>query len=116
MPSYSRGSVILVQFPFSDLTSSKVRPAIVVSAPHPSQDVLIVPLTSKTDRLQPGEFMMQDWRSAGLNVPSAVKRGVFTIHQHRVIVTVGSISAADEGALEKSLREWLGFKQNSAIR
>ena len=58
MPNYSRGSVLLVRFPFSDLTSSKVRPAIVVSAAHPSQDLLIVPLTSRTERLQPGEFAM----------------------------------------------------------
>ena len=109
MPNYSRGSVILVRFPFSDLTSSKVRPAIVVSAAHPSQDLLIVPLTSRTDRLQPGEFAMQDWRAAGLNVPSAVKRGVFTIQQSLVIRTVGSISGDDERDLETSLRAWLGL-------
>ena len=106
MPNYSRGSVILVRFPFSDLTSSKVRPAIVVSAAHPSQDLL---MTSRTDRLQPGEFAMQNWRAAGLNVPSAVKRGVFTIQQSLVIRTVGSISAADGRELEKSLRAWLGL-------
>ena len=109
MPNYSRGSVILVRFPFSDLTSSKVRPAIVVSAAHPSQDLLIVPLTSRTDRLQPGEFAMRDWQGAGLNVPSAVKRGVFTIQQSLIIRTVGSISAADVRELEKSLRAWLGL-------
>ena len=109
MPSYSRGSVILVRFPFSDLTSSKVRPAIVVSASHPSQDVLIVPVTSKLDRLLPGEFAIQDWQAAGLNVASAVKRGIFTIHQNLIMATVGSVSAKDEIQLEQSLRTWLGL-------
>lgn len=109
MPNYLRGSVILVRFPFTNLTNSKVRPAIVISAAHPSQDLLIVPLTSKTDRLQPGEFAMQDWQAAGLNVPSAVKRGVFTIQQSLVLRTVGSISTADERELERSLRAWLGL-------
>ena len=109
MPSYSRGRVILVRFPFSDLTSAKVRPAIVVSATHPSQDLLIVPLTSRTDRLQPGEFVMQDWQAAGLNVPSAVKRGVFTIQQSLVIRTLGSISGPDEREVERSMRAWLGL-------
>ena len=109
MPNYSRGSFILVRFPFSDLTSSKVRPAIVVSAAHPSQDLLIIPLTSRTDRLQPGEFAMQHWQAAGLNVPSAVKRGVFTIQRSLVIRTVGSISGADERELERSMRAWLGL-------
>ncbi|MFZ0748646.1 MAG: type II toxin-antitoxin system PemK/MazF family toxin [Pyrinomonadaceae bacterium] len=109
MPNYSRGSVILVRFPFSDLTSSKVRPAIVVSAAHPSQDVLIVPLTSKTDQLQPGDFAMENWQAAGLNVPSAVKGDVFTIQQSLVIRTVGSISGSDERDLERSLRAGLGL-------
>jgi mRNA interferase MazF len=46
MPSYSKNEVVLMRYPFSDLTSAKVRPAVVVNAPHVSQDVLIVPLTS----------------------------------------------------------------------
>jgi len=109
MPSYSKGSVILVRFPFSDLTSAKVRPAVVVNAPHPSRDVLIVPLTSKLDRLQPGEFLMHGWQDAGLNVPSAVKRGIFTIDQDLIIRIVGSVAAEDERELEQSLRAWLGL-------
>ncbi|NEQ25078.1 MAG: MazF family transcriptional regulator, partial [Microcoleus sp. SIO2G3] len=32
MPSYSKHDVILVRYPFSDLSSSKVRPAVVASA------------------------------------------------------------------------------------
>jgi mRNA interferase MazF len=109
MPSYSKGSTVLVRFPFSDLTGAKVRPAIAVSTTHQSQDVFIVPLTSKTDRLHQGEFVMKDWRSAGLNVASAVKRGIFTIQQDLIIKQVGSISSQDAHELEESLRAWLGL-------
>src|SRR5437588_3699660 len=77
MASYSRGSVVLVRFPFSDLAGAKVRPAIAVSTPHQSQDIFVVPLTSNINRLQPGEFVMQDWQAAGLNVSTAVTRGIF---------------------------------------
>ena len=109
MASYSRGSIVLVRFPFSDLTGAKARPAIAVSTPHTSQDIFIVPLTSKTDRLQAGEFTMQDWQDAGLNVAIAVKHGIFTIHQNLIIKSVGSISAADAQQLERSLQAWLGL-------
>jgi mRNA interferase MazF len=109
MANYSRGSVVLVRFPFSDLAGAKVRPAIAVSATHQSQDIFIVPLTSKTNRLHPGEFVMQDWQAAGLNVATAVKRGIFTIHQDLIIRRVGSISSVDANALEGSLRAWLGL-------
>ena len=43
MPSYSKNETVLVRYPFSNLTSTKVRPAVIVNAPHPSQDVLLVP-------------------------------------------------------------------------
>ena len=109
MLSYSKGDVVLVHYPFSDRSDAKVRPAIAVSAPHQSQDVFVVPLTSRTDRLLVGEFVMTDWKGAGLNVMSAVKRGLFTIHQNLIIKTVGSISAQDGSELDRSLRAWLGL-------
>ncbi len=109
MPSYSKGDVVLVRLPFSDLSDGKVRPAVTVSAPHKSNDIFLVPITSKTDVLLAGEFVMNDWKGAGLNVVSAVKRGLFTIHQNLIIKTVGSISVQDAGELERSLRAWLGL-------
>ena len=91
MPSYLRNEVVLVRYPFTSLTGSKVRPAVVVNAPHVSQDVLIVPLTSKTTSLLPGEFVLSEWAASGLNVASAVKRGLFTVHQSLVIKRVGTL-------------------------
>lgn len=87
MPNSSRNEVVLVRYPFSDLSGAKVRPAVVVNAPHVSHDVLVVPLTSRTASLLPGEFRLADWRGAGLNVPSAAKRGVFTIFDALVVIT-----------------------------
>lgn len=57
MLSYSKHDVILVRYPFSDLLNSKVKPAIVVSAAHVSQYILVTPLTSKTGALLEGEFV-----------------------------------------------------------
>lgn len=109
MPSYSKNDIILVQYPFSDLSGSKVRPAVVVNAPHISQDIFIVPLTSRTTSLLIGEFVLSDWAVAGLNVPTAVKRGLYTVHQSLVVATIGKLTALDIEHLEQSLREWLGL-------
>jgi mRNA interferase MazF len=109
MPSYSKNEVVLVRYPFSDLSSAKVRPAVVVNAPHVSQDMLIVPLTSKTGALLAGEFVHVEWKGAGLNVETAAKRGLFTIHEKLVIKSVGKLLTVDIEKLENSLREWLGL-------
>lgn len=109
MPSFSKNDVVLVRYPFSDLTAAKVRPAVVVNKPHPSEDSLIVPLTSKTEKLSAGEFVLLDWRAAGLNIPSAIKRGLYTIHSSLFLKSVGRLSQRDAVEVERSLRTWLGL-------
>lgn len=109
MPSFSHLSIVLVRYPFSDLSSSKVRPAVIVSSPHVSRDIIIVPITSRLDGLLPGEFALADWQAAGLNVPSAVKRGLFTIESSLLLKSLGQLGAADTAQLSTSLRAWLSL-------
>ncbi len=110
MPSYSKNEVVLVRYPFSDLSNSKIRPAVVINSPHVSQDVIIVALTSKTVSLLAGEFTLTEWKSAGLNIETAVKRGIFTINRKLIIKSVGKLSATDSGTLDRSLRDWMDLQ------
>lgn len=109
MPNYSRNDILLVRYPFTDLSGVKVRPAVVVHAPHTSQDSFVVPLTSQLVTLKTGEFALADWENAGLNVPTAIKRGIYTIHPSLIVKFIGKLSGKDSHNLERSLREWLGF-------
>jgi len=109
MPNYSKTEVILVRYPFTDLSDSKVRPAVVVSAPHASHDLIVVPLTSRIASLLEGEFVLVDWSGAGLNVPSAVKRGLYTVDQTLILKVVGRLKPDDAARVERSLRTWLGL-------
>jgi mRNA interferase MazF len=109
MPNFSKNEVVLVRYPFSDLSNTKVRPAVIVNAPHSSQDCFVIPLTSKTISLLEGEFVLQNWEKAGLNVPSAVKRGLYTIHQGLILKSIGYLALTDGQQVEKSLIAWLGL-------
>jgi mRNA interferase MazF len=80
-----------------------------MSTSHPSQDILITPLTSKTSSLLAGEFVLSEWAAAGLNVATAVKRGVYTVHESLVIKVIGQLAKVDASQLEQSLRDWLGL-------
>ena len=109
MTSYDRGDVVLATLPFSDLTGMKKRPAVVVSAPHPSADLFLLPLTSQLENLQPGEFALVEWKGAGLLFPSVVKRGLFTLDKTCINRRFGRLAAADQGKLDSALRLWLGL-------
>ena len=111
MPNYSKNVIILVRYPFSDLSNAKVRPAVIVNAPHSSQDIMIVPLTSKTGSLLDGEFLLSEWKVSGLNVPTSVKRGIYTVNRNLVIKVVGCLVGIgiDIEGLDRSLRVWLGL-------
>jgi mRNA interferase MazF len=109
MPSYSKNDSVLVRYPFSTLSGAKVRPAVVVNAPHLSRDVFSVPLTSRTASLLEGEFVLTGWAVAGLRVPTAVKRGLYTMHETLILKLVGQLAPGDAERVDRSLRQWLGL-------
>jgi len=106
---YNRGAVVLLPFPFSDQSSAKIRPAVLVSARYPSDDLLVVALTSMGDALRPGEFAIQSWREAGLIHPSFAKRAVATVSSHLVRRQLGQLREADLKKLDAAVRLWFGL-------
>ena len=76
-----------------------------VNSTHTSQDLFVVALTSKTTSLLAGEFVLAEWKKAGLNVETAVKRGIYTIKETLVKKRIGKLEDADAEQLEKSLRD-----------
>ena len=104
MTNCSRNDVVLLPIPFSDLTSTKVRPAIVVGHGSVKGDLLVVPVTS---RLAQADFPLKDWKGCGLPVPSAVKGQLATVESRLVRKIAGRLSATDIHTLDARLRTWL---------
>ena len=67
--SFSRSEVVLLPIPFTDLTSRKVRPAVVIGHSTHAGDLFVVPISSV---LQNVDVALRDWRAAGLNVPCGI--------------------------------------------
>lgn len=102
----SRGDVVLLPIPFTDLSSTKVRPAIVVGRGSFPADLFVVPVTSQ---LGNADFPLADWAAAGLNVCSGVKGQLCTVEDGLVRKIVGAISPNDTVILDTHLRRWLGL-------
>ena len=106
---FKRGAVVLLPFPFSDQSSAKIRPAVVANPIYPSDDLLVVAITSVGDALRPGEFAIQFWREVGLIHPSFTKRAVASVSQNLVKKRLGQLREADLAQLDDALRIWFGL-------
>jgi len=102
--SFSRGEVVLLPIPFTDLTSRKVRPAVVIGQSSGVGDLFVVPISSQ---LRNVEMALADWREAGLNVACGIKAQLATVEQRLVVKSLGTLSARDAAGLEARLRNWL---------
>jgi mRNA interferase MazF len=107
--TYNRGAVVLLPFPFSDQSSAKIRPAVIVSPRYPSDDLLVVAVTSVGDALRPGEFPIQFWREAGLIHPSFAKRAVASLSGELVRKQLGQLHETDLVKLDAAVRLWFGL-------
>lgn len=96
--NYRRGDVVLVEFVFSEGTTDKRRPAIVLSsqAYHQGrQEAIIAPVTSNADRVLFGDHPIKNWKTAGLLYPSVVAGIIRTIKQLAIERKLGRLSSPD---------------------
>jgi mRNA interferase MazF len=107
MTTYKFGDVILVPFPFTDQSTSKKRPAIVISSDNYNQskpDIILIAVTSQVNvTLQFGEVLIDDWSGAGLIKSSVIKPIITTLQRNLVIRTLGKLQLPDFQALENIL-------------
>jgi mRNA interferase MazF len=103
--------VVLIPFPFTDLSAKRVRPAIVVSVPEYEQntgDIIVAQVTSRQHSL-PTDYALQDWQFAGLLRPSVVRVKLATINASLVQFRTGRLSDRDLEEVDKRLRLALGL-------
>lgn len=110
---FQRGDVVLVPLPFSDLSTTKARPAVVVSSAlyHTTEpDLLLAALTSKVATATgPFDYLLNDWRAADLRYPSALKPVLFTLDPARVVYRIGTLTPTDLAQVDQRLRRALAL-------
>ena len=109
MTTYKFGDVILVPFPFTDQSTSKKRPAIVISSDNYNQskpDIILIAVTSQVNAtLQFCEALINDWAGARLLKSSMIKPIMTTVQRNLVIRTLGKLQSQDLQDLENILQQ-----------
>jgi mRNA interferase MazF len=107
MTGYEFGDLVLVPFPFTDLSTTKRRPAVVVSsaAYHEARsDLVILAVTSQArPSSEFGEAAVAQWKEAGLLRPSVLKPVLATIERGLVLRRLGRLGEGDRRALRRLL-------------
>jgi mRNA interferase MazF len=111
----ARGDIVLVPFPFTDLTARKVRPGVIVSPDPQGTDVVIAFISSvipaapaRTDWLLPLDH--PDFGLAGLKSASAFRLGkLLTLHRALVLRRLGRVSSGIQRELDARLRQAVGL-------
>ena len=111
----NKWDVVLLSFPFTDLSATKVRPAVVVSPDNynqTSQDVVVVLITTNTSRRGAFDLLLEkshpEFLQTGLRYDSAIRIDkVFTLNRRLIVKALGRFGPQLKGAVEKQLRLFL---------
>ena len=94
MAEFVRGDVVVVPFPFSDLSQAKRRPALVV-AELTGDDLILCQITSQS--VKDGYAIPvsdSDFSEGGLKQPSHIRPNrLFTADSHIILYRVGKLKA-----------------------
>lgn len=109
--AYRRGDVVLVPFPFTDLSAVKTRPGVVVSVSgfeRATGDLTVAMITS-SPQSTPYDVALADWRRANLLYPSWVRSKLVTLSPALVRHRPGRLSGRDLAEVDQRLRRALGL-------
>lgn len=100
----SKGTIVLIAFPFTDLSGQKVRPALVLYNQKGGEDCIVMFISSiQQKKVDENEVSVSPSQSNGLKVPSIIKISKLATLQKRTII--GKL-----GTLEPAMLQEVGRK------
>lgn len=102
-----KGTIVLVPFPFTDLSGNKVRPAVVLSAPANGQDIIVAFISSIIPKKSSAYTIpLMPSSMNGLKTKSHMRLDkLATLQKNIVVGELGSIDAIMGKKVDVSLRK-----------
>lgn len=101
--------VVVVPFPFTDRSTTKRRPALVLStkAFNRQGHSVLAMITSASHHPWPADTSLKDLKSAGLKTPSLVRLKVFTLDNRFIARRIGVLAAGDQAAVAAEFHNFM---------
>lgn len=108
---YQKGDIVLIPFPFTDLTTTKTRPAVVVSVDEFQRETnnFTVAMITSVPHHTPYDYEIRDWVGAKLLLPSWIRTKLATLDPKLVRYMPGRLAATDLEEVDKKIRLALGL-------
>jgi mRNA interferase MazF len=101
--------LVLLPFPFTELTTTKQRPCLILTAFHPKglpEHYVVAMVTSHLDGTAfPGDARFGKWREAGLPKPSMVRLAkIVTVERSLIRKKLGTVHSSDRQVIRRQFR------------
>lgn len=110
-----KGNIVLIPFPFSDLSAQKVRPAVIISDINKGDDVVVAFISSKKPkRKELTDVLISDgsvgFTETGLKVSSVVRVSkIATLDKKIILGKLGEFSKAIEKEIALKIKLLFGL-------
>lgn len=110
-----RGDIVLIPFPYTDLSATKTRPAIIVSSDlyhRIRSEFLLAYVSSQVTQADPDlDYVLLDWAKAGLLKQSFVRPKLAAIAPALIVHHIGKLSVRDQVAVDRCLCRALALER-----
>lgn len=107
------GKIVLVPFPFTDLTSAKIRPALILSKSSKKPDVIVAFISSKITS-EPGTYSLNsnttNFSETGLKVASEIRLDkIATLNKAIILGELGHLDKSATSKMKATFEKIFGF-------
>ena len=109
---FERGELLLVPFPFTDLSAAKRRPVLAVTAADSFGDFIAMPVTSRPQAEHGLPLSAADMLTGTLPAPSWIRTNrIVTLNASLVVKSVGRVSEQVVTAAVKLFCAYVGYPE-----
>ncbi len=102
----AKGDIILITFPFTDLSGSKLRPAVILV--DATEDVTAAFVTTQLKWQEPTDVLLTPTVNNGLKLPSLIRTSkIATLDKALIKGRIGNLTLAELKDLDEKLKNML---------
>ena len=106
MSDFGFGDIVLIKFPFTDISGAKKRPALVLHNTD-DNDGIVCRITSQSKESE-FDIEIKDWQASGLKLSSTIRlHKIVTLEVSLIDKKMGILSTIDMSMLKNRIKEIL---------